>query len=267
MFKKYLPLLSVIAPLLIFLNWIIDTSFVKKADATKETMDKLWSERWIYISLNTIIGEQKNQAQILSSFGQSKDTIPGFGSKWAKQFVQMTDEFSKDENFSYRLADLVKFSWQTKDLAEQIGLDEEFSEKIELVVDSVYVINNSVLESRSRWSNTMNKLFGAGVSGRQVDSAKLSILRDSLQPYKRALKEFSNDYLKYDNQLLQINSDLYDKAKVKARDSRIRAARYSYLAIFIYVLGSLLAIVGKWVEIKEKQKKAATAFEGAPPTT
>ncbi len=253
---KYGALLGVIAPILIFLNWIIDASLVRKASSLQDAMDKMWNERWIYDGLNTIIDEQKNHSLYFYHLNADKGFPPGWDrSPESRDFYYLTRDLGNYSNFTIRLTDLLKFAWRTEELSEQIPETDKYRNEISLLVDSLNYINNEVLRTSKIFEDTRVELFGPSVLAEEITTEKMNVLRDSVKPYQRAITKLNSDYLTYKNRFLRINTSLYRIAKDESLKSSRKSLNYSRFAVFIYVIGSLLAIIGKWLDIKEKKNQ------------
>jgi hypothetical protein len=258
--SKYGPLVSVIAPILLFMNWIIDNSLVRKADGLKNAMDKMWNERWIYEGLNTIIDEQKNQSLYLYQLNIDKGTPPGWDTtQESREFIYLTRDLGTYANGTLRLTDLVRFADRTQELAAQIPNANNYAAQINVLADSIGKMNEEVQANSKIFERTSKRLFGDGVSALEVTRDKLNILQDSAKPYQRSLKRVGNEYLDYKNKFLRLNTDLYYLAKDESVKSSAKSAAYSRWAIFIYIIGSLLAILAKFIDIKEKAKSKTAA--------
>jgi hypothetical protein len=221
--------------------------------------------RWIYEGLYTVIDEQKNQHQLLNTLAPKKDTSIGPNTaKAAKDFDAMTDEIEVYETAVLPLTDLLKFAWQTQDLATAINVDKDIMIKIKALTDSADSLNVRWSNAERHYNDELNQIYPPHTSRTQLDSEKNGRLRPVLQSYKDVLIQLGNSYLPYENTLRRLNAHLYALAEDKAAASRATATEYSRVAIFIYVLGSVLAIVGKWYDIKEKQQKQALPTSPAP---
>jgi hypothetical protein len=167
-----------------------------------------------------------------------------------------TLEFESDNSFYDDWLELYKNMHKLKDLSVSMGAPDSIINKTILKgkwCDSLYYSYVDAIHERD---SSINQITGRqGISLASITKDKAEAISEIAYRYKHAIRKtgITTDFISIVNSRYGILSDLKRWAQRTVDKLELYSELFKWLSLVLYILGTSLAIYGKWLETKEEK--------------
>lgn len=268
--KKYHQYFTLVAGIMIFGSWVVSSQFAEKLKATETKLSEFQNVHSLYETLSSMTYRQISQTQNILNISNSVHSIhkmteraqPGWQKSnedepepiIATKFNEVIKSVKRADAFSHYIRTLTKISSRTTQFSKSIDIDTEFKEQIFANEQESKDLAVEFNKKRQSFYVKMKKLFKKGISVEDVTQAHL----DELSPLAKTYSDYHRSIIETQYRDLQAKIKRTKKQLLAEAESQAKVATYwanisGKLAIIMYILGTLLAIAGKWLEVKEEK--------------
>ena len=233
-------IISVVGALVIFFSWVVTNTLGQRYSRVKTATESAQSTFRLYTTLH----EQRNQLNSLAmeviQRGQSGMDASIFSSGRISnpELKQARKQFSLDRLSAHQVKELMDFAAEADALSRAVGNISETSKKIQQILRELDPIYQELTMRERSAENAINS----------PDQPPVAVMR--------AVQDYSDYYrLKALPEVPTLYQRVVDAANARQREAveqlaeaKARADRSSDLAIWLYAIGSLLALTGQTVE-------------------
>ncbi|MBK8040719.1 MAG: hypothetical protein IPK22_26840 [Verrucomicrobiaceae bacterium] len=247
-------IISVAGALIIFFSWVITNTLGQRYSRMKAATESAQATFRLYTTLH----EQRNQLNsVAMEIIQRREagvnaSILGAG----KTGDTVTDEARKDYGLTrlsaHQVRELMDFTGETHALSRAVGEQSSASAEIEALLIEVGDLHRNLI-SREREAET-------AVNSPNLDPAKL---RETVQSYSEHFRSVALPRVpKLYGRIVDSSNKRAEEASQYLDTAKAQAELAGKISIFLYVIGSCLALIGQAIEkTKPKDDPAkATTF-------
>lgn len=247
--RAHSGLISVTGALIIFFSWVITNTFAQRYNRIKAATETAQATFRLYTTLH----EQRNQLNSLameviqrSEAGLDASTFSAGRTTNAK-LNQARSQFSRDRLSANQMRELWEFTVETSALSRAVGNVTPTSEQIQQILREVEPLYKKL--------TTLDRMSEEAINNPGWPPDKVM----------QAVQEYSN-YFRSEvlPQVPVLYQRIVDASNARRREAddqlataKVHAERSSRLAIWVYIIGSVLALTGQAVE-KTKPKETST---------
>lgn len=250
--ERIMPFLGVIGALLIFVSWAVNSGIVEKHKKNTSSMAQVITQKRMFQALNTLSDIQndllhkiQNIDAMISQFVVAETDNPLIKQdKYFFQYLKNSERISADYQ---RILNLFNNAAVLSDLSLTVLLPDEETKKIAKTVSEVNQFYFLYYNNKQK----LEKLVVTPPHGPSWWKASEQVLENENELDKLEDKY----YLDLINRILAHYDFMYHYAKEQLALSSKLSSISGKISVFIYVLGSILIIIGKWKDEKEKNNR------------
>jgi hypothetical protein len=262
--ERLAPYAGIVSVAFGFLYWIFNDGVTKRMEDRHRTLAQLTNERWMYEALSRILQQGGNISKAQIRGAQTREDLGEQRSSQAlREFTYLTDRIAFAQEFQSDLADLVQYAWRVSDLSEQITHSRSDRDRVNKLASDAELLSDSVAKANSEYRALFRKVFGAdSVSTNSITPDQVHAISPAVDAYDQAARSAAGRYLDVQNGLNHLSAELYSIAKSDAERASTIAAFTTPIGYLVYTLAALIALLGKWTELKSGRAPASET--GAP---
>ena len=261
---RYSPLFSVIAAALIFASWLVSNFFLERAKSAKERASAILSAQRDYWHYSQLKNEESNIEKIVTGIDndQTRSDTKGMSNN-VPRIVALTTSLQWVQIGSVDLSDLMDFVDELKNQCGQLTTTAELVNELDELASNVDAIQSNYWGLRDRYYAQQTNLLGEpGISTERITTNMLAQLEPLVWNHAGDVDRLLKTKEPLEDKLLQISSRISGVARDESSIAERQASTAQHWVLIFYVFGTLFAIWGKIIEIK--QRKPGESGDDAP---
>lgn len=248
-------LISVIGALIIFFSWTVTNTFGQRYSRLKQSVEAADNTFRLYTALHELRDSLNSVA--METVYAREAAEHGSKSPQDRELSEIADlrrQYSHTRMAAHQIKEMMDFASQTLDYSSSVGTATPTSQKIKTLHEDIYR-----LYARARDLD------------RAVERTNATPT-PSIPPLRKAIEEYIA-YVRSDaiprvaslyEAIVNASNDRHDEGRRELAQSKRNAARAARTALMLYVVGSLLALGGQYLD-KVYKKTLETAKKSSNP--
>jgi hypothetical protein len=252
-FPRYGAYFGVAAAILIFVSWIISTTLSDRMKEAKARVSEITAADQAYKRHADLLlahrNAEKQLTRIESRLGLPADVqINSIGQK----VIDLTNRIQWTEVWGDDINDLFGFAVLLRDFSDSLPASRDLRATVGDAMTQVDALAD-IYETRSKDFRAKHRsiMSGDSVRVRDVTQETYLQLQSLTDSHYKETEGLVQQVYPLQNKILTLASILRGEAKQKAERFALGATISQWLAYGCYVLGTLLAIYGKALEVKK----------------
>jgi hypothetical protein len=245
--KSNSGVISVTGALIIFFSWAISNTFGQRYNRIKAATESAQSTFRLYRTLH----EQRDQLnslamEVIQRSEKGPDASRFSPGKTSNTLLdQARKQFSRDRLSAHQVRELMDFTVETNELSRSVGTVSPTSEDIQQILGEVDAVYQALLKFQDSAEQAIN------APERSPEEVVLAVQEYSNYYRSEALPKVPEFY----RRIVNASNVRRREADAQLAAAKARAERSESLTIWVYVVGSILAITGQAIE-KAKPKES-----------
>lgn len=162
----------------------------------------------------------------------------------------MTQVYASD------IIDLYHYAEEVRGLAQQLNPNDELSTQITKDAGSAGSFTHSYWASRAEYERALGAIIPSKQISFRETPEQMTAIAELMYDHSTEIDSLMRQYTEHQNALVRDSSDLESVARKVTLESRRRAKWSGILATCCFIIGSVLAIWGKWLEVQRPEQDA-----------
>lgn len=239
------------AALLIFFSWLVSSVLSEDYTSKRAELDSILNDKFLNESLAVINDElfkQQNALQLIKSINLQNNS----GSESTARLSSLTSNYKREENKAVHVANKTRISEFQSRLSARYALSKELDDRICKNQEDLTLINNELGQLRKDHSNALRKKFGTSVSAGDLTEDNIMEFNAVQNPIIAQMNKAISRSGPFQKEVANLNQEIYTHLIDAVSSAKLKADIAKWSAVGFYILGTILAIRGKMLEIKSK---------------
>jgi hypothetical protein len=251
-------MISVFGALVIFFSWVVTNTLGQRYSRMKQSAETAESTFRLYTTLHELRSSLNSVASETVYGREAAERNQGetrYRDKEEEEIALLRRRYDHTRLSAHQINELMDFANQTLEVSNGIGTSSETAQRIETIYHEIYEVYWRVHE--------LDRVVQLANATPKPDISKL---RPAVEQYDTVVRQIVNDRVPdLFRRIAEASNTRREEGRFHLADTKKNAERAARVGLILYILGSMLALGGQYVDKVQKPRAEKAKMVEYPP--